>query len=190
MSETKPGGLLVIASLCLFSLTVSLLIAAGAQDIPPIPLPFPGITPIHQGIFSGQWSFSTASTRTATDPALAGVILAGETPLPSGGIQRITLQQVQQSANRAAIPLQRLGMLSVEAARQHRLAVRADYFPKFGATAFNLHYTDFLGQIVAVRRPILGVTQQVPIAIINQHQTFAALTFVQPITPISRCIKR
>jgi outer membrane protein TolC len=98
--------------------------------------------------------------------------------------RRVTLEQVKQSANRAASPLQRLGLLTVEAARQHRLAVRADYFPKFGATAFNIHYTDFLGQIIAVRRPLLGVSQQAPVAVFNQNQTFAALTVVQPITPL------
>jgi outer membrane protein TolC len=75
-------------------------------------------------------------------------------------------------------------MLSVEAARQHRLGVQADYFPKFSATFWNLHFTDFLGQIVAVRRPFIGVTQQVPIQIVNQDQTVAFLTVVQPITPI------
>jgi outer membrane protein TolC len=101
-----------------------------------------------------------------------------------GGLRRITLEQVKQSANRAFNPLQRLGTLSVEAARQHRLGVQADYFPKFSATFWNLHFTDFLGSIVAVRRPRLGIAQQVPIQIVNQDQTAAFLSFVQPVTPI------
>jgi outer membrane protein TolC len=75
-------------------------------------------------------------------------------------------------------------MLSVEAARQHRKGVQADYFPKFGATFLNLHFTDFLGQVVTVRRPFMGVTQEVPIQVVNKDQTVAALTVVQPITPI------
>jgi outer membrane protein TolC len=106
-------------------------------------------------------------------------------PLPSGRPRRITLERVkQQSANRAASSLAYLSHLSVEAAKQHRLAVQADYFPKFGATFVNLHFTDFLGEIIEVRRPILGGPVQVPIQIINQDQTIAALTFVQPITPL------
>jgi outer membrane protein TolC len=103
----------------------------------------------------------------------------------SGRPQRLTLQQVQQqSANRVAGPLAHLSQLSVEAAKQHRLGVEADYFPKFGATFLNLHTTDFLGQIVQVRRPVTGNLIEVPVPILNQNQTVAALTFVQPITPL------
>ena len=77
-----------------------------------------------------------------------------------------------------------MSQLSVEAAKQHRLGVQADYFPQFGATFLNLHTTDFLGQIVQVRRPLIGTVTQVPIQIVNQNMTTAALTFVQPITPL------
>src|SRR6185436_238980 len=106
-------------------------------------------------------------------------------PVRSGRTQRVTLEQVkQQSANRMASPLAYMSQLSVEAARQHRLAVQADYFPKFGATFLNLHTTDFLGEIVQVRRPLRGTLTQVPVQILNQNQTMAALTFVQPITPL------
>jgi hypothetical protein len=48
----------------------------------------------------------------------------------SPDLRRITLEQVKQSADPVAMPLARLGQLSVEAARQHRLGVQADYFPK------------------------------------------------------------
>jgi outer membrane protein TolC len=113
--------------------------------------------------------------------AIALFLAAGAAGQP----RRITLEQVQQqSANRAASPLAYLSHLSVEAARQHRLAVQADYFPKFGATFMNLHTTDFLGQIVQVRRPFVGTTTQVPVQIANQDSTTAILTFVQPITPL------
>ena len=74
--------------------------------------------------------------------------------------------------------------LSVEAAKQHRLGVQADYFPKFGATFVNLHFTDFLGEIVEVRRPFLGTVTQIPVQIVNKDQTIAALTFIQPVTPL------
>jgi outer membrane protein TolC len=115
---------------------------------------------------------------------LIGAVGGAQNLPPSGRVERITLEQVKQSANRAASPLARLGLLTVEAAKQHRLGVQSDYFPKFGATFLNLHYTDFMGSIVSVRRPLSGVTQQVPIPLIGQDQTFAALTMVQPITPI------
>jgi outer membrane protein TolC len=172
------------AGLRLSALALALVLASGAQDLPPVPPIAAGASAIRPGMFGGHWSLFPTSNRTGTEAAWTNASFPGEARAPSGGIQRITLEQVKQSANRAASPLQRLGLLTVEAARQHRLAVRADYFPKFGATAFNLHYTDFLGQIVTVRRPRLGFTQQVPVPLLNQNQTFAALTFVQPITPI------
>jgi hypothetical protein len=92
---------------------------------------------------------------------------------------------VQQSANRLTPPVARLGQLSVEAAKQHRLAVEADYFPKFGATFANLHYSEFLGQLVTVRRPIAGGSLiQVPVPIFSQNMTIANVTLTQPITPL------
>jgi outer membrane protein len=102
------------------------------------------------------------------------------------GVQRITLEQVKQQAvaNPAANPLARLGQLSIEAAKQHRLGVQADYFPKLGATFANLHYSDFLGEVVAVRRPLRDSLVQVPIPVFSQNQTIAAVTFIQPITPL------
>jgi outer membrane protein TolC len=101
-----------------------------------------------------------------------------------GRPRQITLEQVKQSANRVASPLAHMSHLSVEAAKQHRLGVEADYFPKFGVTFMNLHTTDFLGEFVQVRRPLMGTVTEVPAQIINQNQTFAALTFVQPVTPL------
>jgi outer membrane protein TolC len=95
-----------------------------------------------------------------------------------------------------------MSQLSVEAARQHRLGVQADYFPKFGATFLNLHFTDFLGKVVRFRpdrvNPLNGGNHFPPkqicnlaitgldsnVEIINPNLTIAALTFVQPITPV------
>jgi outer membrane protein TolC len=98
--------------------------------------------------------------------------------------RRITLQQAKDLPDPAKAVVSRLGQLSVEAAKQHRLGVRADYFPKFGATFLNLHYTDFLGQVVTVRRPLIGSATQFPIPLFSKDQTLAALTFTQPITPL------
>ena len=109
-----------------------------------------------------------------------------EKPARSDGVRRITLEQVkqQQAADPLASPFARLGQLSIEAAKQHRLGVEADYFPKFGATFANLHYTDFLGQVLTIRRPLMGTVAQIPVPLFSQNQTLAALTFVQPITPL------
>jgi outer membrane protein TolC len=117
--------------------------------------------------------------------AVGGDSAVGQ-PVRSERHQRITLEQVkQQSANRVVSPLAYMSRLSVEAARQHRLGVQADYFPKFGATFVNLHATDFLGQIVRLKRPLMPNNPMViPVTFVNQNQTIAALTFVQPITPL------
>jgi outer membrane protein TolC len=98
----------------------------------------------------------------------------------------ITLEQVRQQALRNATisPLARLGQLSLEAARQHVLGAQADYFPKISATAVNLHFDQFLGQILTLQRPLTGGVAEVGVPIAYQTQTLVAVTLVQPITPI------
>jgi outer membrane protein TolC len=181
--DSMLGCIRVSAVVRLAAIAAALAICAGAQNLPSTPMLVPGIPAIGPGTFGGQGPFTVAVIGTG-----AAAIPISATPpdptQPPRGPRRITLEQVKQSANRAAMSLQRLAMLSVEAARQHRLGAQADYFPKFGATFWNLHTTDFLGQIVTVRRPILGVTLQAPIQIVNQDQTAAILSVVQPITPI------
>ena len=115
----------------------------------------------------------------------AGIAAPTDGRLP-GKIQRITLEQVKQrrSADPVTSPLARLAQLSVEVAKEHRLSVQADYYPKLGATFANLHYTDFLGQVVSIRRPIQGSLTQIPLPLFSQNQTIAAITFTQPITPL------
>lgn len=123
--------------------------------------------------------------------ALLAVVLlqckaaAQDSPL-SSQVRRITLEQVKQSVDPSVSnPFTRLGQFSIEAAKQHRLGVQADYYPKFGAVFYNLHFTDFLGQLVTIRRPFVGgPLLQVPVPIFGKDQTFAALTFTQPITPL------
>ena len=136
-------------------------------------------TPAGAGARPRQWSGAPAGE-------LAVGSSAEKRQLRSEGSQRITLEQVKQqsSANRAITPFVRLGQLSIEAAKQHRLGVEADYYPKFGATFANLHYTEFLGQVLSIQRPLQGSLLQVPVPLFSQNQTIAALTFVQPITPL------
>jgi len=130
---------------------------------------------------SGQEQWSDASKRFA----VAATSLKENADRPDRIPRRITLEQVkQQVAATAASPLVRLGQLSIEAAKLHRLGVQSDYFPKIGATVTNLHFTDFLGEVLTLHRPLAGTPVQVPLPLFSQNQTIVAMTFVQPITPL------
>ena len=191
--DRKRNGFSPLARLSLVAISILVLnvAAPGSEDLTSAALPpATGISTIPSDRDS---SFSEGANtpkgrsqaRTAVSEASSGTASTEEELSRSGRVRRITLQQVQQSANRLASPLARLGQLSVEAAKQHRLAVEADYFPKFGATFANLHYSEFLGQLVTVRRPIAGGSLiQVPVPVFSQNQTIAVLTFSQPITPL------
>jgi outer membrane protein len=145
-------------------------------------------------LFGGGLSFSTPSTAIRLWPGnyaslseLPGPAASKEgNPVEPGGIRRITLEQVKQQhfVSPANSSLARLGQLSIEAAKQHRLGAQADYFPKFGATVANLHYSEFLGQVLSIQRPLAGSTAEVPVPLFSQNMTIAAVTFVQPITPL------
>ena len=133
-------------------------------------------------VASRQWQPSDSAGMELTASAASGEKNQVQS---DGSPRRITLEQVkQQVANPAANPLARLGQLSIEAARQHVIGAKADYLPKINALFANLHYSDSLGTLVTLRRPIQGSALQVPISIFNQDQTVASVTFVQPITPI------
>ncbi len=105
----------------------------------------------------------------------------------SGGPRQITLEQVKQQqfvAPADSSPMARLAYHTIEAAKQHRLGAQADYFPKISATVANLHYDQLLGSVLTLQRPLAGTTAQVPVAVFSQNQTLAAITLVQPITPL------
>ena len=137
--------------------TVILAVAiVAAQDLPlAVPSAVAGTSAIRPPVFNGFSALSGIAGRAARPGQVSNVFAAGfaaggnaaeRQAVRSGRTQRVTLEQVkQQSANRVAGPLAHLNQLSVEAAKQHRLGVQADYFPKFGATFLNLHTTDFLG---------------------------------------------
>src|ERR1700722_15565477 len=154
-----------------------------------------GAVSIPLGVFGGGASLSTlASVATrqwqASDSAaidLAGNAVSSEKnqARSDGSPRRITLEEVkQQLVNPAANPLARLGQLSIEAARQHVIGAKADYLPKISTTVANLHYSEFLGSVLTVQRPLTGGLLQVPVPLLAQNQTVVAVTFVQPITPI------
>jgi hypothetical protein len=105
----------------------------------------------------------------------------------------MTLEQVNQQVAGAANPLARLGRLSIEKAKQHRLGLEADYFPKFSATFVNLHFSDFLGQVIGAERlggrhhpafPLFGNLQGFAVPLFSQNQTAVNVSLIQPVTPI------
>jgi outer membrane protein TolC len=89
----------------------------------------------------------------------------------------LTLAQAQANAA-AASKVAELARLNAQAARYHRLAVQADYFPKISATSLDTHFNKFLGQEIQLARR----TAQLPL--LKQDQTFVAVTAVQPLTPL------
>jgi outer membrane protein TolC len=100
------------------------------------------------------------------------------------GVRRITLAQAQQLAVAAADPLVRLGQLQVEAAKQHRLGVKAQYFPTVSGQFENLHLNERPGEVLTVQRPFSGAVLSVPVNIVAQNQTAVGFSVVQPITPL------
>ena len=186
-----------LTRLCVFAVATVVLAPgiAVAQD-PPLAAPqtAPGAIVAPLGRLDGALSlFSTSDAGPRWGQggnAALGEFGAGSSdkgrPISSEGSHRITLEQVKQqsSANRGISPMVRLGQLSIEVAKQHRLGVQADYFPKLGATFANLHYSEFLGQVLEVRRPLGGSLTQIPVPLFSQNQTIAAVTLVQPITPL------
>ena len=162
--------------------------SAVAQGPPAVGLQSALGTPVNAlGRFpAGLSLFTTADAGGRPQASYSPAVDAAPTEARPGGARRITLEEVKQlaSASPAANPLAHLGQLSLEAAKQHRLGAQADYFPKISATAANLHYSEFLGQVVSLQRPVAGSSVQVPVPLFNQNQTFVAVTFVQPITPL------
>jgi outer membrane protein TolC len=182
-----------VVAIAVIALSIGPAVAQDPQLAPPQNLignVVPGL-----GTFADVWpsakTTNAVSSRGPLSDAPAGEFAGAaaskqEKPVRSDGIRRVTLEQVKQqhAADPLASPFARLGQLSIEAAKQHRLGAEADYFPKFGATFANLHYTDFLGQVLTIRRPLMGTLAQIPLPLFSQHQTIAALTFTQPITPL------
>jgi outer membrane protein len=102
----------------------------------------------------------------------------------TGGVRKLTLEEAKAQASSANNPLARLAHLSVEAAKQHREGVQADYFPKVGLMLSNFHFNKFMGQEIQVRRPIAGGTAALAVPLLNKNETLFAATATQPITPL------
>jgi outer membrane protein TolC len=96
----------------------------------------------------------------------------------------MTLTDAQQRAQLASGPLARLGELQVEAARQHRLAVKSMYFPAISAQFLNLHMSETPGELLTFQRPLVGSLITVPVGVVFQDQTIFNAVITQPITQL------
>lgn len=168
----------VVICLCIFAVAVAAqetpaasVQPAGTNNLVRYLLPSTGkgnnsLAPIQYSMALG-WNV-------ATEPATSRL---------SPGPHRITLDEAQQQAQKAANPMFHLAALGVEAAKQHRLGVQSDFFPKVNSTFLNVHFNKFLGEILTVQRgPLTGKTFALPI--FNKDQTVVAATAIQPITPL------
>jgi len=122
---------------------------------------------------SVQISTSVRWNAAAADPASF---------VPGAGPRRITLDEAQQQAATAANPMLRLAALGVEAAKQHRLGVESDFFPKLSSSFANLHFNKFMGSLIEIHSPFGTKTFAVPI--FSQNETMVAAMATQPITPL------
>jgi outer membrane protein TolC len=108
---------------------------------------------------------------------LIGIVLlstiASEEP---ARVRRISLEEAQaRAAETAAADLAQLG---IDAARYHREAAQADYFPKIDSTFANLHFNKIMGETIQLVRR----TAELPLA--GKDQTVVAFTITQPVTPL------
>jgi len=160
-------------------------VGASAQDVAgktPLGLPSPlpvGVVPSAQ--YRLDLSAKTAAIVNVPGHG-AAVATTAITPGPDG-VLTLTLIQAQQAAAAASNPLARLGELQVEAAKQHRLGVEAQYFPALSSSFTDLHFNKHPGEVLTVQGP-LGNTHQVAVNIVNKDQNFVNLLAVQPITPL------
>ena len=95
------------------------------------------------------------------------------------GVVTLTLDDAQQQAAVASNPLVKLGELQVEAAKQHRKGVEAQYFPAMTTSFFDLHYNKHPGDVLST-----GPHGTVAINIINKDSNTMNFLAVQPITPL------
>jgi len=91
-------------------------------------------------------------------------------------VRHISLEEVKGKAAGAAVS--KVGELEINAAKYHRQAVQADYFPKLSADFLNLHYNKFMGQSIQLFR------REASVPLFGKDWTAVALTVVQPVTQL------
>ncbi|HKQ76771.1 MAG TPA: TolC family protein [Blastocatellia bacterium] len=112
----------------------------------------------------------------------AGVKASNGNRTASGAL-RITLEEAQARA--VSLPALSLAGNMVDAARYHRQAAQADYFPKVGAFLVNLHFNKFMGDTIQLfRRGIIFPTVSRAVPIFDKDQTYVGPTVTQPLTPL------
>jgi len=122
------------------------------------------------------------SQPTSPDPNGPALLkIPGDTP---ADVLSLSLTDAQQRAQVASGPLQRLGELQVEAARQHRLGVKSMYFPAITTQFMNLHMSETPGELLTFQRPLTGGLLSVPVGVVLQDQTAVNVVVTQPITQL------
>jgi len=122
------------------------------------------------------------SQPTSPDPNGPALLkIPGDTP---ADVLSLSLTDAQQRAQLASAPLQRLGELQVEAARQHRLGVKSMYFPAITTQFMNLHMSETPGELLTFQRPLTGGLLGVPVGVVLQDQTAVNVVVTQPITQL------
>jgi outer membrane protein len=92
-------------------------------------------------------------------------------------VRRITLEEAKtKAAGTAAISS--AAQLQLDAAKYHRQAAQADYFPKLSADFLNFHYNKFMGDTIQLFR------RQAALPLLGKDETAVALTVIQPVTQL------
>ena len=94
----------------------------------------------------------------------------------SPDVRFITLDEAKGRAAGAATS--NVAQLGIDAAKYHRQAAQADYFPKLNADFLNLHYNKFMGQTIQLFR------REAAVPLFGKDETIVALTFTQPVTQL------
>ncbi|HSY66493.1 MAG TPA: TolC family protein [Terriglobales bacterium] len=185
---------------CFVALAICLLLSgvAAAQNQPPVTagsersLPTAIGTPLRV-TFPGVPSVPGVKADNAVQPASSrgaqgytgGISSTPQTGNAPAGVRRITLEEAQEAAAAANNPLVRLGQLSVEAAKEHRLGVQGLYFPNVGTQFANLHLNKETGQVITVQRPLPGMPPvEIAANIFAKNQTDFNVAAAQPVTPL------
>lgn len=182
-STTAILGVLIVLGLCIC------VPAPAAQEQPAA-----GVSPTTQpagissfapyfGPVTGGKAESSRPVQISTAVRWNAAAVDTASSVPGAGPRRITLDEAQQQAAAANNPMLRLAALGVEAAKQHRLGVESDFFPKLNSSFANLHFNKFLGLLIEIHRPFLG-TATIALPLFNQDETMVAAMATQPITPL------
>jgi outer membrane protein TolC len=92
-------------------------------------------------------------------------------------VRSITLEEAKAKAAGGAA-INSVALLGVDAARYHRQAAQADYFPKLGADFVNQHFNKFMGETIQLAH------RDASVPLFGKDWTAVALTVVQPVTQL------